>query len=396
MKFASSSYAGSSVDDDPSERDANSQTPNRKQPQHIGMFGRSHASQGHDQDSPFSAASKLRITTRPTSNNSSRHHSPRSDRAESKVPRKGESFDFDNAPDDDEQTPLMGGSLRTPRTRGSRRPVSSGLRQQMEYYDDPRRSCLGRLAGGMVMFVMVVLTLLGVSGFFFATTKPMSDVHIQQIQNVLASEAEIMLDLKVEAVNTNFGGIAVTSVDLNIFAKSRHVGDPKHHNHTKDPHDVSAWRRHRPQRIGIRDDDPSDPQPGDGDGLDGDPQTMLLGRILHLDSALIFEGSPLRHLAHNATGELRLEKPGSKTDDDGRERWEHVVQHPFELIVRGVLKYQLPLNSRILTASVGAGVLVHPEDSDAKGAMRVEPVPRWFIWKDLQEVTPADAEAAND
>lgn len=397
MKFASNSYAAGSMDDDFSERDACSQTSGRKHSQHIGMFTRGHSNQGPDQDSPYSAASRLRVSTKSDSNNSSRRQSPRSGQqtpthANGRSSRKGEIFDF-GASGDDEHTPLLPGSLRTPRTRASRRPADTS-RRHMEYYDDPRRGCMSRLAGGMVMFVMGVLVLLGISGFFFATTKPMSDVHIQQIKNVLASEAEIMLDLQVEAMNPNMGSIAVMNVDLNIFAKSRHVGDPDpSHNHTKDGV-TSSWRRHRPRRpnLGIRDDDPSDPLPGDGDGADGDGQTMLLGRIFYLDSALLFEGSPLRHEPHNATGELRVSKPG-RIEENGRERWERVLPHEFELIVRGVLKYQLPLNSRVLTASVVAGVLVHPEAGvDEHGAMFVEPLKNRFIWEPVAD----DADEAGE
>ena len=89
---------------------------------------------------------------------------------------------------------------------------------------------------------------------------------------------------------------------------------------------------------------------------------MLLGRIFEFDSPLIFEASPLRHHSHSSVGELRLSKPGNETEEGGTERWEKVIKHPFELIVRGVLKYQLPLSSRVRTASIRASVIVHPDD----------------------------------
>jgi hypothetical protein len=38
-----------------------------------------------------------------------------------------------------------------------------------------------------------------------------------------------------------------------------------------------------------------------------------------------------------------LSSPGNKTEAGGTERWERVLQHPFELTVRGIIKYQLPL-----------------------------------------------------
>lgn len=98
------------------------------------------------------------------------------------------------------------------------------------------------------------------------------------------------------------------------------------------------------------------------DDPEGDSQIMLLGRIFEFDSPLIFEASPLRHRSQSSVGELRLSKPGNETEEGGTERWEKVIQHPFELIVRGVLKYQLPLSSRVRTASIRASVIVHPDE----------------------------------
>lgn len=116
---------------------------------------------------------------------------------------------------------------------------------------------------------------------------------------------------------------------------------------------------------------------------------MLLGRIFHFDQSLTFEGSPIKRHPHFSVGELRLAHPGNKTESGGSQRWEEVLKHPFELIIRGVLRYQLPISSRVLSAAVGAGVLVHPEEGvDDEGNMRVE-IPdhserwEWVDWDDL-------------
>ncbi|KAK3104260.1 Vacuolar inheritance and morphology protein, partial [Teratosphaeriaceae sp. CCFEE 6253] len=96
--------------------------------------------------------------------------------------------------------------------------------------------------------------------------------------------------------------------------------------------------------------------------LEKDAQTMLLGRITHFDQALAFEGSPLKRHPHFSLGELRLSRPGNRTEAGGSARWERTLRHPFELIVRGVLKYQLPVSMREESVSVGASVLVQPEE----------------------------------
>ena len=66
-------------------------------------------------------------------------------------------------------------------------------------------------------------------------SKPLDDVHVKDIRNVLASEQEIMLDLHVHAINPNLLDIQVSDLDVNIFAKSKHVGTS------------SLWRAGHPQ-----------------------------------------------------------------------------------------------------------------------------------------------------
>ena len=231
---------------------------------------------------------------------------------------------------------------------------------------------------------MLILSLGG--GFFFATSKALYGVSIMEIENVLASEQEIMLDLLVQAVNPNIAQIAVNDMDINIFAKSSHVADP--HDPDDKPKDPPwqvtrkpRWRddfQREPIRAHDGVDDGTDPdcspwEPDCGNsGPNADQQTMLLGRIFHFDSPLSFEPSPVRRLSTNSSGELRLARPGNKTESGGSERWERVIKHPFELIVRGILKYQLPLSTRVQTKSVGASVLVHPEEGvDKNGVMHI-------------------------
>ena len=92
---------------------------------------------------------------------------------------------------------------------------------------------------------------------------------------------------------------------------------------------------------------------------------MLLGRVFVFDSPVILDPSPWRRYPSESVGEIRLPKPGNKTEEGGTERWERVLQHPFELIVRGVFKYSLPLTSGERSASISARIQVLPdEDGD--------------------------------
>lgn len=198
-----------------------------------------------------------------------------------------------------------------------------------------------------------------------------------------------MLDLSVRATNPNLFPVAIDDMDMNIFAKSRFVGTDKlwrdqGSDWSDFPRVGDSRRRARlaslarcagssgcllnetglSKRMGYKNggvDKGTDPIPTDPAG---DPQTMLLGRVFRFDSPLTFEASPWNYVSSTSKGQIRLARPGNKTEEGGTERWERVLQHPFELIVRGVVKYQLPLSSRFLSASVSSSVQVVPDKGD--------------------------------
>lgn len=210
-----------------------------------------------------------------------------------------------------------------------------------------------------------------VAAVVYATTKPLYEISLMDVQNVLTSEEELIFDLNCVAVNPNLVPITVTKVDIDVFAKSRYVGTDGYWRHHGAPEPLPPKRLLKGHAPFIH-----SPRPGEFEitkGVDHgtdpiddpefDPQTMLLGRILTLDSPLTFDASPFRRRMQNSTGELRLEKPGNKTEIGGSERWERVIQHSFQLVVRGVLKYELPLSSRPMTASISKAIGVNPDDN---------------------------------
>lgn len=291
-------------------------------------------------------------------------------------------YDFDAEGADDERTPLMN-PPRVPRSRQGRRPNSASLRQ-MEYLAR-QRGMLSRYGSCAVILLLLFLLAGGATSFVFAATKTLVDVQVVAVQNVLASEQEIMLDLNVEAVNPNIFPVTIDDTDVNIFAKSRYVGTDKfwreHGSHEIDqfPRVEQSRRRWELSQavrcLGGKDcvrassaSKSKHPDGGVDKGTDpisdpeGDSQTMLLGRVFHFDSPLSFDASPWTNIASTSTGQIRLARPGNKTEEGGTERWERVLQHPFELIVRGVVKYQLPLSSRFHSASVSSSVKVVPEN----------------------------------
>lgn len=341
---------------------------------HIGRYGR--ANTGHtslfDNESPFPNAGKpLRASVSNGSRLSPRPTTPRTPHisrplgsSKSNIPML---YDLEGEGADDERMPLIG-SVRSGRNRYSRRP--------------PNRSenTNSGISSGLCRKVSGCITLGGVFGLAIAATiialvlcsKPLLDVHIKEIQSVLASEQELMFDLHVHAINPNLVAIQVTELSIDIFAKSKYVapgstwqsgrrppriehgGDGTHQLPGLEGYNSGFERRHSWVNDGT--DEGNDPIRDP----EGDPQLQLLGRILEFDSPLIFEASPLRHQSLSSIGEVRLPRPGNQTQGLS-DWWANAIQHPFELRVKGPLCYSLPLSSRIRKAAISATILVQPE-----------------------------------
>jgi hypothetical protein len=326
-------------------------------PGHVGLF---------DGDSPFTQANKPSSSPRvPTGR--SRPNSPRFTgiRATSS-PRKAEaySYDADEGVADDERMPLIG-SVRINRARHARKP-QNGSSRQFDYFEDERSSFVSRHGACFLVTFLFLVLCIGAGSFIMALSRPLVDVSIKEIKNVLATEQELMLDLNVRATNPNLFTITISDLNVDIFAKSGFAGSD-----AEWQLDASSqrMRRKRRSRWSTRN---SNDEVYNVDGVDegndpiedpgSDPQTMVLGRIFEFDSPLIFEASPIRRQSTSSLGEIRLTKPGNKTEEGGSARWERVVQHPFELIIGGAVKYQLPLSSKTRSASVRSKIMVNPTD----------------------------------
>ena len=398
MKFANNSYHSFGLQDEQGTVRGPGQggrAGNASHHHHIGRFGRN--GNGHtslfDNDSPFSNSSRQqpRTPTGHAARVSSRPTTPRSPHIlrPPGTPRKAEEallYDLEGEGADDERAPLIG-SVRTAKSR--RRPYSGTLRTSYTAENKDYRLCQRVTAwtslGGLLMLVVAAIIVI-----LYLCSKPLLRIRVDSIQNVLASEQEIMLDLHVHAINPNIIAVQVTDLDINIFAKSKHVGTsalwrnrhlhdtdnlsghgPKSQegDHFKSRHKTSL-HEHYHTWDGV--DEGTDPI----EDPESDAQTMLLGRIFEFDSPLIFEPSPVRHLSSSSVGEVRLAKPGNKTEEGGTERWEKVILHDFELIVRGVIRYSLPISSRTRSETIGASVIVRPsEELDKRGSIIVSHPP---------------------
>lgn len=358
--------------------------------QHIGRHGRGgilHAGL-FDNDQPYPTPSGMKSPRHFLGhvNRHGRNGNPRSSPNYKSIGNNkgGESFDFDAEGADDERTPLVGARHLNRRT--GRRPGSASLRQ-LEYMER-QRGFFSRYGSCAVVLLLLLIITGGAVSFVIAATKTLLDVRVLAIQNVLASEQEIMLDLNVRAVNPNIFPVTIDDTDINIFAKSRHVGTDKFwREHGQDELDQfprveqsrKRWQLAQIVRClgnmecvesatsGVSASKKSKDKDGVDHGTDpipdpaGDPRSMLLGRVFRFDSPLSFEASPWGQHQSTSKGQIRLARPGNKTEEGGTERWETVLEHPFELIVRGVIKYQLPLSSHYYSASVSSSVKIVPD-----------------------------------
>ncbi|OAA62953.1 hypothetical protein ISF_04829 [Cordyceps fumosorosea ARSEF 2679] len=332
---------------------------------HIGRWGRqpnnSHLSI-FDNDSPFANTARSKPSNTPPRNSPGptsprNHHSPRGQLSSKRSALQMSSiYDMDeNTGADDERTPLIG-TARYRSGRNRRGPHS--LRQAESQTYTRRSSYLNRFAACLVLTMMFLLVITGAIGFMFATSQPMADIEIVSIQNVVTSEQVLIFDLSVKAHNPNIVLVTVDQTDLEIFAKSEHAGT-----------DSDWWKKPGPgDQIQTDANLEKDKKSKDKDGKDDDEDAdkrpnILLGRITEFDSPLMFEGSLFHRGSSTSTGEMKLQAPGNSTAG-GVKRWDLIYQNEFDLIIKGVLKYTLPLSARVRSATVSGRTTVKPNSAN--------------------------------
>lgn len=373
MKFVNVNTFNSNPNDgnlgDEDRSNAGSARGTARHHHHLGSrWGRNHGGNGHaslfDNGSPFLPGPARSGTVTSNSRQSSRPPSPRFGLGRAagnsrRGPPMAGAYDFDDPTTgpDDERTPLIQASIRSARSARSRRlPVPLRSLEQQTYRQPP--SFLNRFASCLVLTVMLLLVISGAIGFMFATSQPLTDIELISMTNVLASEQELMLDITVKAHNPNVVVVAIESADIEVFAKSPHAGTDSEW--WRRPHDSGQFsvRRQKGRSDVHAQDDPVNDPPKD----DAAPN-MRLGTVRQFDSPLSFEGSFFHRGISASTGEIRLQKPGNGTVG-GSERWERIMQDEFDLILKGVLKYSLPLSQRVRSVAISGRTTVKPNSAN--------------------------------
>ncbi|RFU79762.1 phospholipid metabolism enzyme regulator [Trichoderma arundinaceum] len=326
-----------------------------RQHHHIGRWGRQPGN-GHaslfDNESPFQASRPKMANSRHSSGPPSpRNHPSMRGPLSSKrsVIHMSSSYDLDETTGaDDERTPLLENGRRGRFRRGPH-----NLRQAEAQTYSRRSSYLNRFAACLVLTMMFLLVITGAIGFMFATSQPLSDIEIMSIHNVVTSEQVLMFDVTVKAHNPNIVVVTIDHANLEIFAKSEYGGaDSDWWDNPDGPKD---------NLVHPLDDPVNDPTPPGGE--DDTKPNILLGRITEFDSPLTFEGSLFHQGLSSSTGEMQLPYPGNGTAG-GSKRWERIYQNEFDLIVKGVVKYSLPLSAHIRSATVSGRTTVKPNSAN--------------------------------
>ncbi|KAG8168718.1 hypothetical protein KVR01_001467 [Diaporthe batatas] len=349
---------------------------------HLGRWGRN-GTNGHtslfDNEAPFHISNMTAQRSKfSTNSNSSRQPSgPPSPRflnsgrlaSTSKRGIHAVSYDLDDTTGtgaDDERTPLLHGSVRSGRSARARRgqPVSMRSLEGQTYRRNP--SVLNRFASCLVLTVMLLLVVSGAIGFMFATSQPLTDVELIAIKSVVAAEQELIFDIEVKAHNPNVVVVSIDQADIEVFAKSPHAGADSGGWHRPDDHQGSDSRWYSNNGKAHAGEDFDGP-------VNEKAPNMRLGTIGQLDSPLSFEGSFFNHGYSGSTGEVRLRGPGNGTAG-GVERWERILQDEFDLLVKGVLKYSLPLSQHVRSAAISGRTTIKPNAANDPTGNRTEPI----------------------
>ena len=132
---------------------------------------------------------------------------------------------------------------------------------------------------------------------YFASTRPLAEVSITDISNVLAADKELMFNIHVKGRNTGLWNVEIVNADLGVFATPVENNTPG----------------------GI----PGGPGSHWDDDVSGVPinkvaPSEFLGSILVIDEPLVFSAGINRTgVVSEPSGQVRLRNPGGENDKRG-------------------------------------------------------------------------------
>lgn len=245
----------------------------------------------------------------------------------------------------DEESPLNGGfhdeeaQFRSPNSRNvSGRSKHPYLSASNGHFLLPRKKSNQTLKSQRVNYIKkFIYTLISIScilsvgfimGFLLATTKELTNVSINSFENPIVSQDELLFNIIVEAFNPGWFTVSIDEVELDIFAKSGYLPE------SMDTAEIDLEGLEKTNTV----------------------ETVLLGTVTNLESPMTFSGGFFTRELTSQNGEIKLLRPGrnltslefdknrNESEPDNSDKWEIIAKNPFDLIVRGILKYNLPMS----------------------------------------------------
>ncbi|ORY92037.1 hypothetical protein BCR43DRAFT_445289 [Syncephalastrum racemosum] len=172
---------------------------------------------------------------------------------------------------------------------------------------------------------------------------PLASVDVLELSNVLGSTKELFFDLHVKGRNGNLWSLQVQEAALSVFASSQYVPTS-----TLSDNETLPFPSANPLEF--------------------------LGTVYQLDEPLIFPPAHFFHpRTHEAISQVQIKNPGkTKNDMSGNERWSYLIRYPYELTVRGVLKYQVlpfPFHTQVHSARVCHVSRIDPATGEISNAI---------------------------
>lgn len=221
-------------------------------------------------------------------------------------------------------------------------------RRSGRFQHSPQQSkCWPGLAGtAILVFTLLVLTMITL-GFVFQTSRSLENVTLTNITNIVVSEQELVMDLLLKAGNPNIlPVVAGDHLTIDVFARSDHFND---------------LLRPKTKRVGKKRAIPFWPPSWDKDSEDKEGEdepkpkvtpnvtegtSLLLGTITNLEAPLTFPPTTFKKIPFTTQkGQMKLVAPAANATD-GHEKWKKCIMFPFELILRGTMKYRAPIGGR--------------------------------------------------
>ncbi|KAG2193907.1 hypothetical protein INT47_004155, partial [Mucor saturninus] len=215
---------------------------------------------------------------------------------------------------------------------------SSSSRLKTRYFINNKPcwcTCIG------ILFVLCTLVAVMV------LASPLEFVEVTSISNVLATQKQLIFDIHVRAKNSNNWNIQMSHSAFSVFAASHYVP-------------ISVVMGNETETRDIT--------------------TKYIGTVNRLVDPLTFKSAfYFRSKTSNSTSQIQIKNPGETGGDmTGNERWSLLIRYPYELTIRGVLKYQLfPsfISSKVYSARVCKIVEIDP----ASGVIKEVPLPEQSI-----------------